>query len=257
MDGIANSMTGDFESGMALFDEFKLPKKYEGKKCFVVRPTAPINQNAPIRIVLGHAESRSFTPMHLVRGLINFKIVHDDNTQLGKDMTEDDDDKVSVINDIGYGLFESVGVKLVNVPISQHCRMHSWRAYMKQCHSYSPNVKKTNLASEYYAEDDPSDTVVVNEECSGFKARAAAIKRSRECSAAFIPQVDIFSSVRWLAPGHTLELEFKHAGAESYILTRTDKRYKAVITDFKLFVFQIEPTRAIMVSISLVITNIS
>ena len=247
MDGIGSSLVGDYESCMDLFSEFKLPDIYETRRQFTVRPTNPINQNAPIRVLIGHSENRAFIPMNLIRGFIKFKIVEDDNTPFGIDMSPEDTGKVSIVNDIAHAIIESTNTKLMNVSISQHSRLNPWKAYLQRSHSYSPDVKGTNLTSEFYAEDDISTGIGVNEQCQGFRVRAEAIKESRVCTVAFTPQVDFFSSPKWLAPGHVLEIEFERAQPATYILSNHDKKkFKAVIIDFQLFVHHIMAKSAIM-----------
>ena len=239
MDGIGHQSK---LSGVAIDDSLDLFSKpsdidlFQSTKIVTYKPLHAINETGPYTFVISSSSPREFIQLHSMRVSLQFHIVENDSTPVGKSLTEELKNKVSIANCPGHSLFEDVTVKLCDTVISQGNRMYAWKAFMQEAISYSSATQKANMKAEMFHMDDPQDNCNVNTECKGFQARAKNIELSKKVSINFIPNIDILSTPKLLAPGHSLTLDFERAVSQFFILSNEDKFFKAIVDDMSITV---------------------
>ena len=248
MDGIASlakTSGDDTDQGLDLFQKYEPSNIYSFSKYVQHKPINALSESGPYKFEIGGFNSKEFVMLKSLRMSITFKIVVDDNTSQGKNLTEEHKGKISVVNTIGHALWDNIGVTLNNELISEGNRTYPYRAYIQQVFSYSKASKEANLNCEYFKKDEIARSINVDPGCEGFKKRSLSIDGSKEITINIIPYIDILNTVHFLAPNHKLTLEFERNRPEFYILTNLEGRYKAVITDLSIYVRKVELAPAI------------
>ena len=243
MDGIGNhskSSNVSIDDSLDLFSKPASIDMFHSSKIVTYKPLHAINETGPYKFIISSASPREFIQLHSLRVSLQFHIVENDGTPLGVNLTDELKDKVSIVNCPGHSLFENVNVRLCDTPISQGNRLYGWKAFMQETLSYSSATQKANMQAEMFSIDDPQENCNVSASCKGFLARAKHIELSKKVYLNFIPNIDMLSTPKLLAPGIPLTIEFERAPPELYILTDESKRFKAIIDDMSITIRKLE-----------------
>jgi hypothetical protein len=201
---------------MDLFDKDTSQNLYSTPKYVEIRPLHALNDKGPFQFEFW--SPREMFLLSTLRFTVVIKVVNDDGSVDGVAYDATADGKISLVNSPAQSLFDNIQQEIEGVPFSDHSRYYGCKAYTLQTFSYSSGVKRTNLNCELFKEDDATDTVKVNPNCSGFKARAAMIKRSKPIQLSFVPYLDFSANQHFLAPGHRLNLTLERARDEWSLL---------------------------------------
>lgn len=230
-----------FESQDTEFDLFSKPSlntDYYAWNDYTYKPKNPIQstEHNPVIFEIGNEDSKLYTLLQTVRIDGQIRVSHTDGTPLA------DGEKVSVSNLMPHSLFQSIDIKINAQPVSDHARLYPQRAFIHALYSYSKEVKSVNLLSEFYLEDEASNTEAVSETSSAFKERSQLIEGSRVCFISFEPKIDTLTIGRFFPPGHTISFEFIRAPSHFTLMSEdSSKQYKIDILDLSLTCRQVLP----------------
>ena len=230
--GLAEKIGDVNQTGLDILSKYQEAYLYSRAKLITIRPLNALSDEGPFQFEIGGYSSPDLVMLKSFRLAVKFKVVKLDGSNLGAN------EKVSIVNTPIHSLFENVGCKLNDVPISDHARMYHYKAFIQQMYSYSNEVKRHNLCCEYYLKDDitTSTTATIPEDANNttpLGVRKGWIVGSKQIHATIIPYIDIMTTPHFLCPGHKLFLEFERSRSSFSLLADNDA-YKIQILDMYL-----------------------
>ena len=230
--GLAEKIGDVNQTGLDILSKYQEAYLYSRAKLITIRPLNALSDEGPFQFEIGGYSSPDLVMLKSFRLAVKFKVVKLDGSNLGAN------EKVSIVNTPIHSLFENVGCKLNDVPISDHARMYHYKAFIQQMYSYSNEVKRHNLCCEYYLKDDitTSTTATIPEDVNNttpLGIRKGWIVGSKPIHATIIPYIDIMTTPHFLCPGHKLFLEFERSRSSFSLLADNDA-YKIQILDMYL-----------------------
>ena len=231
------------QTGLDILTKYREANLYSRAKYIPLRPLNAISDEGPYQFMIGGISNPDAIMLKSLRLTVKFKVVKIDGTNIGAN------EKVSIVNTPVHSLFENVGCKLNDTPISDHARMYHYKAFIQQMYSYSNEVKKHNLECEYYLKDDKTtDTTptvpTALDNTTPLGVRKGWIVGSKTIHATIIPYIDIMSTPHFLCPGHSLFLEFERSRS-SFSLLADEDSYKIKMLDMILWIRALEPLPSI------------
>ena len=231
------------QTGLDILTKYREANLYSRAKYIPLRPLNAISDEGPYQFMIGGYSNPDAIMLKSMRLTVKFKVVKNDGSDLGAN------ERVSIVNTLIHSLFENVGCKLNDTPISDHARLYHYKAFIQQMYSYSHEVKNHNLECEYFLKDaittDTSPTIPVNlADPTPLGVRKSWIVGSKTIHGTIIPYVDITSTPHFLCPGHSLFLEFERSRS-SFSLIADQDSYKIKIIDMILWIRALEPLPSI------------
>jgi hypothetical protein len=216
------------ETGLDIFSKYSVSDLYTNSAIISHKPSQALQDAGPYIFELGSQNNKDFIMLQSMRLAISFKIVNFDGTDL------EDGASVSFCNNIGHSLFCDIAVKLNNTPLNGNCKLYAYKSYIQQMFSFSGAAKATNLNCEYFSVDDHIDNTSINPGGESFKIRMSQAERSNVMSVNIVPLVDFMSTQHFLAPGHTLYMEFERSRDSFALFADMENKYKIKILDLTL-----------------------
>ena len=221
MDGIGQASSHPPVTTLNVFEDVQNPERLYGTpKTREFQPLHSINDSGPI--VFDFWSPTEIILLHTLSFIIKLKIVHDDGTKNGINLTTAQKGKVSCVNMLPQMMWAQIAQELNNQPINEHSRNYGRKVYIQHTFSYSKNVKKNNLICELFIKDDVIDTDVIDGTCAGFKKRAEFFDESASRQFVFSPLLDFSSEQHFLAPTHKLTLTLERQRDDWCLFTIDD-----------------------------------
>ena len=245
--GLSEKIGDANQSGLDILTKFREANLYSRAKYIPLRPLNALSDEGPYQFMIGGRKNPDVVMLNSMRLTVKFKVVKIDGTDLSANET------ISIVNTPVHSLFENIGCKLNDIPISDHARMYHYKAFIQQMYSYSNEVKKHNLECEYFLKDaittDTSPTIPTDlADTTPLAVRKGWIVGSKPIHATIVPYIDIMSTPHFLCPGHDLFLEFERSRSSFSLLAANDS-YKIKMLDMVLWVRVLEPLPSIINSL--------
>ena len=208
MDGIGQASSHPPITDLNVFEDITVPERLYGPpKIREFQPLHSLTDSGPV--VIDFWSPTEVLLLQTLQIIIKLKIVHDDGSKNGINLTNGQSGKVSSVNMLPQLMWSQISQELNNQPINEHSRNYGRKVYVQHTFSYSRNVKKNNLVCELFIPDDATNTDEVDGSCNGFKKRAKYFDESKSRQFVFNPLLDFSSEQHFLAPTHKLTLSLE------------------------------------------------
>lgn len=157
------------------------------------------------------------------------------------------DEAVAPVNLIGSSLFKSIDIDIAGVPVPDLSNMYAnYKAYFETILSYSKTAAESHvLCSRFHMDDSGKfeDHVTGN---AGWEQRRKFSASSKKFQVMIPINSDFIQCDKLLPPGVTWTIRLTRASDDFTYTTATDKKYKIIIDDLRLYMRNIELTPQIM-----------
>ena len=223
-------------SALDLFEPQPSQTSIESGEWVEFRPLSSLNDGPIEFLVRGGSEYLDLVNSYL---RVKIKVVNPNNEHLADSK---EDSQVVPTNLLLHSLFSEVNVYLNSTQLNTASGAYPYMAYLQTTLTYSPNVKKTQMAGSMYYKDSANlFNAIEDTRNKGMVARKQRIGNSAEVELIGRVHSDIFNQPKYLLSYLDLKLKMIRSKQEFLLLTPKNpdgvhKRYKVLITDASFFV---------------------
>ena len=237
--GVGENFFEAQDSPFNLFSKPTFNNDYYSFNDYTFKPKNPIQNSEVNPIFFEIEDTRNYTLLSTIRVDGQIRVLHADGTSLKAG------EKVSTVNLFPHSLFQTIDIKINQVPVSDHARLYPHRAYAHALYSFTHETKKNTQLSEFYLEEE-CESEKTDDTTDQFAEKMKLIEGSRVCHISFEPKIDTLTMMRYFPPGHTISFEFIRSAPHFTLLSKDNtESYKIEIVDLTLTCRQILPNDAI------------